>query len=60
MLRKIHYIYIYHVNINLRAEEGVYRALQVDKSSRGNIEYELSVATRSLFSLGSGQEEPKW
>ncbi|TGZ52984.1 hypothetical protein DBV15_00602 [Temnothorax longispinosus] len=27
-----------------------YRAIQVDKSSRGNIEYELPAATRSLFS----------
>ncbi|KYQ60641.1 hypothetical protein ALC60_00266, partial [Trachymyrmex zeteki] len=38
----------------------VYKAIQVDKSSRGNIEYELPAATRSLFSPGSGQEEPKW
>ncbi|KYM84996.1 hypothetical protein ALC53_04784 [Atta colombica] len=38
----------------------VYKAIQVDKSSRGNIEYELPATTRSLFSPGSGQEEPKW
>ncbi|EGI68103.1 hypothetical protein G5I_03197 [Acromyrmex echinatior] len=37
-----------------------YKAIQVDKSSRGNIEYELPATTRSLFSPGSGQEEPKW
>lgn len=50
------------IRIKLRVEQRIYGVGRVDKSSRGNIEYELypPLLEALPFFPGSGQEEPKW